>query len=270
MDIPVAKPPWKKLGRHLESVCRKALFEYEMLDGEAKLAVALSGGKDSLALLFFLHAISGKGFPPFKLYALHVRGAFSCGAGIEWGFLKIICQKLNIPLIIKESSIKEKNLSCYPCSRLRRRLLFDAAKEEGIKTIAFGHHRDDNAQTLLLNMLHKGEVTGLLPKIFMIDYEITIIRPLILASEEEIRQFAKDYGFIRTTCQCPYGQRSMRKKVDQAISHLEGLFPNIRQNLSHASLIYGSDKASSKQLKESKSMHSTSRIGISAEPKPNS
>lgn len=243
LTLPIASPPWRKLGKTLESTIRKALYDYQMLDDVLKLGVALSGGKDSLTLLFMLHAISGRGFPPFELYAIHVSGEFSCGAGVQENFLRAICNKLSIPLIVRQAEQKLENLNCYSCSRERRSLIFEAAKSVGVHTIAFGHHRDDNAQTLLMNLLHKGEFAGNLPKLKLVDYGVTLIRPLILVSEEDIVRFAKEYGFARMTCQCPIGQNSMRKKVDRLLTELTELFPNVRANVAQAGLLYGSDKA---------------------------
>jgi len=237
-------PPWTKLGRSIESGCRKALFDFGLIDGQKRIAVALSGGKDSLTLLLMLNAIRGRGFPDFDLYAIHVGGEFSCGAGINRQFLEGICEQLNVTYLERESTQKLETLSCYPCSRERRRLLFDAAKEVGCSHIAFGHHRDDNAQTLMMNLLHKGEFAGMLPKLTMEHYGVTVIRPLIYLSEEQIRSFAQLQGFARVMCRCPVGQHSMRRQVDQLIDQMEGTFPNVRKNLADASLLYGSDKAS--------------------------
>ena len=237
-------PPWSAIGRKIESQVRKALYDFEMLGGTPqKVGVALSGGKDSLALLLLLHAINGRGFAPFQLLAFHVEGEFSCGAGVDRPFLHSICQKLHIPLITRTSQQKRQDLACYSCSRERRRLLFVAAKEEGVETIAFGHHREDAIQTLLMNLLHKAEFAGNLPKIWMRNYGMTIIRPLIYTEEADIRQFAKQQNFFRLTCQCPVGQDSMRKKTDQLLQEIEQLFPNARANLSKAALVYGSKKA---------------------------
>ena len=243
ISLPVAKPPWNQRGKKLESLIRKALYEHHMLEGCSKLAIALSGGKDSLTLLFMLKAILGHGFPALDLYAIHVGGEFSCGASIQENFLRAMCDKLDVPLLVRESTQKRETLECYSCSRERRRLIFDAAKSVGAYTVAFGHHRDDHAQTLLLNLLHKGEFAGNLPKLEMVDYGVTIVRPLIYASENEIKHFAKEYGFARVTCQCPVGQNSMRKKVDGLLSDLEALFPNVRANVAQAGFLYGSDKA---------------------------
>ncbi len=168
--LPIARPPWSGLGKRLESATRKAIYDFKLLDGVTKVAVALSGGKDSLALLFLLKAISGHGIQPLDITAIHVGGEFSCGAGIGKGYLQAICEALQIPLIQRQSTKTLDTLECYSCSRERRSLLFAAAKEAGCTTIAFGHHKDDNAQTILMNLLHKGEFAGNLPKLYMRQY----------------------------------------------------------------------------------------------------
>lgn len=241
--LPIAKPPWTELGKALESALRKALFDFSLLEEVDKLGVALSGGKDSLSLLFLLSAIRGRGFPLFELYAIHVEGEFSCGAGVDGGFLGAICRELEVPLIRRSSTQKLEGLECYRCSRERRKLIFEAAKEVGATTVAFGHHRDDSAQTLLLNLLQKGEFAANLPKIFMRDYGVTIIRPLIYVAEESLRQFATQYGFARIACQCPVGQVSQRKVVEGLLKQMESHFPHARSNLARAGVLYGSDKA---------------------------
>lgn len=243
MTIPIARPPWTALGKRLESTFRKALFDFEMLKDVSKLAIALSGGKDSLTLLFLMKAIAGRGFPELDLTAIHVSGEFSCGAGVDEGYLRAICDEMGIRFMACQSTQKLETLECYSCSRERRRLLFDAAKSVGATTIAFGHHRDDHAQTLLMNLLHKAEFAGNLPKINMREYGVTIIRPLIYIAEKDIRTFAQQQGFARIMCRCPVGQHSMRKQVDQLLTELEEKFPNARENIAKAGLLYGSQKA---------------------------
>lgn len=243
LSLPIARPPWTQMGKKLESMCRKAIFEFKLLEGADKLAIALSGGKDSLTLLFLLKAILGKGLPDIPLCAIHVGGEFSCGAGIQESYLKGICQELGIEYISLLSKQKRETLECYSCSRERRKLIFEAAKNVGATVIAFGHHRDDSIQTLLMNLLHKAEFAANLPKVKMHDYGVTIIRPLIYISENAIKEFARYYGFARIMCACPVGQTSLRRKVDQLLSQIEDIFPNARENLSKAGREYGSDKA---------------------------
>lgn len=243
MQIPIAQPPWTKLGKELESALRKALHDFEMLKDTTRVAVALSGGKDSLTLLYLLKAVSGRGFPELDLSAIHVHGEFSCGAGVNIDYLRAICEALNVKFLARTSTQKLETLECYSCSRERRKLLFEAAKSVGADTIAFGHHRDDNAQTILMNLLHKAEFCGNLPKLRMEDFGVTIIRPLTYISEAEIRNFAQMYGFARILCRCPVGQNSMRRKVDDLLKEIEQLYPHARSNIARAGLTYGSKKA---------------------------
>lgn len=240
---PIAKPPWTKLGKKLESQCRKALHQFSLISDCRKIAVALSGGKDSLTLLYLLHAIQGNGFPALEITAIHIFGEFSCGPKITLSFLEKICTQLQVPLVIKEVQQERQSLSCYSCSRKRRKLIFTTAKELGITTIAFGHHREDSIQTLLLNLLHKAEFAANLPKVPMQRYGITIIRPLIFVKETDILSFASLYKFNRIRCQCPIGQFSKRQEVKNLLLHLENFFPNTRKNLMQAALKYGSHKA---------------------------
>lgn len=243
MSSSIASPPWNATGKNIERKLRKALYEYDMLAGAKKVSVALSGGKDSLTLLFMLKAISGRGFPELELSAIHVAGDFSCGAGVNVNYLKSVCEELEIPFVVRESNQKRESLECYSCSRERRRLLFDAAKELGATTVAFGHHRDDNIQTLLMNLLHKAEFAGNMPKIVMQKYGITIIRPLYYVTEEQIRAFARHHAFMRIMCQCPVGQNSLRKKAEELIKEIEATFPDARANMARAAELYGSTKA---------------------------
>jgi len=231
------------LSRKLESLCRKALYDFHMIDDSGKIAVALSGGKDSLTMLTMLKRILGRGFPAADIFAIHVDGDYTCGAGVNKTFLQSFCDDLEVPLIVRNSSQKLETLECYSCSRERRTLIFDAAKSVGANIIAFGHHRDDNAQTLIMNLLQKGEFAGMLPKITMKKYGVTIIRPLIYVAEEMVKAFAVQQGFARISCQCPVGQNSKRKQVDQILNDMTDLYPHARQNLANASLEFGSDKA---------------------------
>lgn len=246
--LPLAAPPWPGLGKKLEGLVRKACYDFELLEETSSIAVALSGGKDSLTLLYMLAAIKGRGFATFDLHAIHVSGAFSCGASINERYLKGICDSLGVSFTICHSQQERETLECYSCSRERRKLLFAASKKLGAPTIAFGHHRDDHVQTLLLNLLQKGEIEGNMPKVKMHLYETTIIRPLIYVSEEDILAFAKAFNFARITCQCPIGQTSKRKKIETHIRNMEKDFPHLRSNIASAALRYGSKKALRNEL----------------------
>src|SRR5437763_1300141 len=120
MNVPKVQPPWTGLGKKLESMFRTALFDFTMLEGVTKVAVALSGGKDSLTLLFMLKAISGRGFPDLEIHAIHVDGEYTCGAGVSQDYLKAICGDLGVNFMVRHSTQKLETLECYSCSRERR------------------------------------------------------------------------------------------------------------------------------------------------------
>lgn len=235
--------PFTQLGKKIESATRKAIFDYALLEGAEGISVALSGGKDSITLLLMLKALLGRGFPNLPIHAIHVTGEFSCGASVQQSFIWNLCDQLEVPLIIVESTQKRETLECYRCSRERRRLIFEAAKEVNAPFVAFGHHRDDSIQTLLLNLFHKGEFAANLPKVPMHDYGVTIIRPLLYISEKAIYEFAKLQGYARITCQCPVGQDSKRMEVKRLLKEIEISFPNVSTNLAQAAQKYGSKKA---------------------------
>src|SRR3954470_21895274 len=115
------KQNWTRLGKRMESQVRKALYDFKMLADVSKVAVALSGGKDSLTLLYMLKAISGRGFPQLDIHAIHVKGEFSCGAGVQTNYLQKLCDEMEVPLHVRESSQKLETLECYSCSRERRK-----------------------------------------------------------------------------------------------------------------------------------------------------
>lgn len=238
--LPSFSPPWSGVGKEIEKNIRKALYQFEMLEKEGKVAIALSGGKDSLTLLAMLSAISGRGFPKIEIHAFFVDGPFTCGAGVNQKNLEAYCSSLSVPLHILTSTQTLETLECYGCSRERRGLIFKKAKSLGIDTIAFGHHRDDLVETTLMNLFVKGDFAGMLPKVPMKKYGITIIRPLIFAREKAIIEFAKAQGFLRITCGCPVGQRSKRKKTKDLIKEILEHFPQAESNIEHAVLRQGS------------------------------
>lgn len=232
MSVLHLRPPWIKIGKRIESLVRKALYTYAMLEKHQKIVVALSGGKDSLTLLLMLKAISGRGFPELDLHAIHIGGKYSCGAGISQQYLANICNRMQVPFRSIASSYEPDVLECYACSQVRRRLLFQSAKEIGATAVAFGHHRDDLVQTTLMNLLHKAEFSGMLPVLDMVHFDITILRPLIFIPEAWIRKFAKESGFARVTCRCPV--ISLRTKTEAILKDLEQTFPQARHNIALA------------------------------------
>lgn len=243
LPTPTFCPPWSGSGKEIEKNVRKALYEFEMLEKPGKIGIALSGGKDSLTLLAMLAAISGRGFPIMEIHAFFVDGPFTCGGGVNRQNLEAYCDSLSVKLHVLHSTQTLEKLECYGCARERRSLMFKTAKSLGIDTIAFGHHRDDLVETTLMNLFVKGDFAGMLPKVPMKKYGVTIIRPLIFLSEKAIIKFAKAQGFLRITCGCPVGQKSKRKKTKDLIMAIVEEFPHAESNIEHAVHRQGSQSA---------------------------
>lgn len=223
-------------GKKIEKKVRKAIFDFQMFKNIKSILVAISGGKDSLILLLMLKKIIGRGFDKLDLFAVHVEKNFSNKKCIE-----NICNKLNVKVFFLKSSLE--NAKCYSCARERRKLIFNKAKSLNIKTVAFGHHLDDNVETIFLNFFQKGDFEGILAKIKMVKFQTTIIRPLIYVTEKEIISFANKIGCFNNINKCSYENTSKRKEIKNIIKEIEKKFPYVKKNISKAILLHGSKKA---------------------------
>ena len=177
------------------SYIRKAVDEYNMIEGGDKIAIGLSGGKDSITLLMGLKALQRFYPKSFDLIAISINPGFEF---FNSEFLKSICINNDIPYIEEESHIKEivfdirqeKN-PCSLCANLRRGILNTTAIREGCNKIALGHNEDDVLETFFLNLLYGGNFNTFAPASYMDRSKITLIRPLIYAPEKSIKTFIK-------------------------------------------------------------------------------
>ena len=181
--------------QHMLSYIRKAVDEYSMIDEGDKIAVGLSGGKDSITLLMGLKALQRFYPKKFDLIAISINPGFEF---FNSDFLKSTCEKIGVEYIEENSNIKqivfdirnEKN-PCSLCANLRRGILNSTAIREGCNKIALGHNEDDVLETFFLNLLYGGNINTFPPKSYMDRSKVTLIRPLIYAPEKSIRTFVK-------------------------------------------------------------------------------
>ena len=167
---------------------RKAIEHYNMIDDGDKIAVALSGGKDSITLLKGLKALQRFYPKHFDLVAISVNPGFDF---FDADFLSKICAEIGVPFIEAKSDIKEivfdirkeKN-PCSLCANLRRGILNSTAIENGCNKLALGHNEDDVLETFLLNLLYTGNITTFAPVSYMDRSKITLIRPLVYTPEK--------------------------------------------------------------------------------------
>jgi tRNA 2-thiocytidine biosynthesis protein TtcA len=205
-----------------------------MIEEGDSVLVAVSGGKDSSSLAYDL-AMKRRWWPGrYRLRAIHVATDFcSCckkSALFEmlesWGIESV---SIDVPVI---GRLKPgRSMNCYWCSTQRRTELIRYAMAEGFNKIALGHHLDDIVETLMMNMLYKGQISGMLPNLRYRKYPISIIRPLALCEERQVIAFAQEKGFRSAACTCPYGRDSKRREARARIAELTGGSSRLKRNL---------------------------------------
>lgn len=209
------------------SYVRRACDDYNMINDGDKIAVCVSGGKDSMMLLLSLIAL--KRFYPkqFSIVCIALDPRFN---SIETDYtpLNEICEKNGIELIIKRTDIgniifeerKEKS-PCSLCARMRRGALHDAAKEAGCNKLALGHHYDDVVETFLMNLFSEGRLGCFSPVTYLSRKDLYMIRPLIYAPEREISLAVKRLSVPIVKSRCPADGNTLRQGVKERIALLE-------------------------------------------------
>ena len=217
------------------SKMRKAIEDYNMIEEGDKIAVALSGGKDSVTLLYALKNLQIFYPKKFDLIAITVNPGFD---GFNTEILENIAKNVGVELVIAPSDIKaivfdvrkEKN-PCSLCANLRRGVINSIAIREGCNKIALGHNQDDVLETFLLNLLYTGNIGTFSPKSYMDRSKITLIRPLVYTPEKEIRRFVRKNNIDVMPKVCPMDGTSKREDMKNLIYTLSKNIPMIRANL---------------------------------------
>lgn len=214
---------------------RRAIDDYNMIDEGDKIAVALSGGKDSITLLYALHTLQRFYPKHFDIIAITIHPDSEI---FKTDKLEEMCKKLGIEYIIYHSDLsnilfnirKEKN-PCSLCANLRRGMLNTIALENGCNKIALGHHLDDVIETLFMNMCLNGKITTFSPVTTYGNNNITTIRPMIYVYEKETRALARKMNFPVVEKCCPMDGYTMREYMKEMIIKLRKDIPKVRENL---------------------------------------
>lgn len=230
------------------SYMRKAIEDYNMIDEGDKIAVALSGGKDSISMLMGLKNLQRFYPKKFEIIAISINPGFEF---FNKELLQKTCNNLEVPLFIEDTNIKEivfdvrkeKN-PCSLCANFRRGALNSVAIREGCNKIALGHNEDDVLETFMLNLLYTGSINTFAPMSYMDRSKITLIRPLIYTPEKYIRNFVKKNDIKIMNKVCPMDGISKREDMKKMISKLKVDIPHIRANL------YGAIKRNIKEWKK--------------------
>ena len=214
---------------------RKAIEDYHMIEENDKIAICLSGGKDSITMLHAFKALQRFYPKKFDIIAISINPGFKF---FDTNMLQNICDKLEIQLFIENSHAqeivfdirKEKN-PCSLCANLRRGIINSIAVREGCNKIALGHNEDDVLETFLLNLFYTGSIGTFSPVSYMDRTGITLIRPLIYTPEKETKKFVKKNNLTVMPKVCPMDGTSKREDIKQMIFSLQKNIPMIRANL---------------------------------------
>lgn len=234
MPIPTTE---QKLERKIISRFQKALSEYGLIEDNDKILVGLSGGKDSLCLLELLAGRMRISKPRFSIEALHIRMS-NIHYESDTEYLQTYAENLGVKLHIVttsfDASTDNRKSPCFLCSWNRRKQMFLKAQELGCNKIALGHHRDDIIHTALMNQFFQGHFSTMPVMLKMKKMPLTIIRPLCLEEETDIREYAKMNGYAKQIKLCPYETDSHRTDIKRLFEEVEAMNPEARFSIWNA------------------------------------
>lgn len=219
----------------LLSYTRQAVKDYHLIEQNDKIMIGLSGGKDSIALLYALSHLCRFYPNSFSIHAVTVDMGFS---NYDTTSLQKLCDLLQVPFTKISTKIgtiifeerKEKN-PCALCAKFRRGALLNAAQELGCNKIAYGHHKDDVIETMLLSLFFEGRFYSFGPYTYFPDRNIAVIRPLIYVSEKEVIGFIKKQNLLPIKNPCPVDQHTKREEMKNLLKELNHQYPGIKKRL---------------------------------------
>lgn len=223
-----------KLQRVLSEV-RKAVDDYHMIAEGDKIAVGISGGKDSLTLLYALSSLRRFYPHPFELVAVTVDLGF---ANLDLSEIKKLCEKLEVPYTVVKTQIgqivfeqRQENNPCALCAKMRKGALNEAMKQLGCNKIAYAHHMDDVVETMMLSLLYEGRFHTFSPVTYLDDTGLTVIRPLIYMKEADVIGFVRKYKVPVVKSPCPADGHTKREYVKQLLKQLNTENPGVKQRM---------------------------------------
>jgi tRNA(Ile)-lysidine synthetase-like protein len=223
--------------KKLLSLTRAAVDKYNMIEAGDKIAVGVSGGKDSLALLYALAKLRDFYPKPFSLVAVTLDYQFN-GVAEDYTEIEALCKELQVEYIVRRTNLwevifetrKEKN-PCSLCAKMRRGLLHDTAVANGCNKVALGHHMDDAAETFLMNLLNGGKIGCFSPVSYLSNKKLYLIRPLIFAYEKDVAAAARRANLPVVKSRCPMDKVSNRQNMKELLRSLEKDYPAVRKKI---------------------------------------
>ncbi len=218
----------------LIGLVRRCVEDYNMISPGDRIAVGVSGGKDSLALLVFLAELRKYNHKPFDIEAITI----DLGLGMDYSGIEALCRSLDVPFTLVETQIgplifdhrKEKN-PCSMCAKMRRGALNEALLERGLNKLALGHHYDDAVETFLMSLLFEGRISCFQPVTNLDRSGVIQIRPMLYIHERTIDNFVSRQALPVLENRCPVDRTTKREEVKQLIFELSARYPDLKERV---------------------------------------
>ncbi|MBR7073910.1 MAG: tRNA 2-thiocytidine biosynthesis protein TtcA [Oscillospiraceae bacterium] len=214
---------------------RRAVDDYDMIQAGDRVAVGVSGGKDSMLLLLALNHLKSFYPKPFELSAITIELGFE---GMDFTPVKDMCAELNIPYACLKTDIKEivfdvrrEDNPCSLCAKMRRGAINDYLRENGIGKLALGHHFDDAVETFMMSLLFEGRISCFRPVTYLDRSGITQIRPLIYCGEQKIANLAAQLNVPVVENPCPQDKASKRWEIKQMLKTMCADYPDMKSKI---------------------------------------
>ena len=224
-----------KIINEFTGVIRRAVDDYNMIEEGDKIAVGVSGGKDSLLLLVALHHLQSYYPKHFDLEAITIELGFE---GMDFTPVAELCRELDIPYTCLKTDIKEvvfdvrkEDNPCSLCAKMRRGALNDAIRQRGINKLALGHHFDDAVETFMLSLLFEGRLSCFRPVTYLDRSGVTQIRPMIYAGELKISNVAEYLQLPIVENPCPQDKGSKRYEIKQLLKIMSAQYPDMKSKI---------------------------------------
>lgn len=226
--------------QRLLSLTRQAVDAYQMIDTGDYIAVGISGGKDSLTLLYALKNLMNFYPNPFKIHGITVDLGYE---GFDVTPIRSLCEQLSVPYTVVPTDIgkilfdvRQESNPCSLCAKLRKGALNQAALDLGCNKVAYGHHKNDTVETMLLSLIYEGRFYSFSPKTYLDRTGLTLIRPLLYVAEADIKGFCNKYQVPVCKNPCPVDGYTKREYVKNLTKMLEKDNPGTKERMFHAIL----------------------------------
>ena len=219
----------------LMGLVRRCIDDYRMIEPNDRIAVGVSGGKDSLALLVLLAALREYYPYPYELTALTIDMGLE---GMDFSPVESLCERLKVPYRCIRTQIapiifqhrKEKN-PCSMCAKMRRGALNQALLEQGFTKVALGHHYDDAVETFLMNLIYEGRIGCFQPVTYLDRTGVTQIRPMLYLTEKTVSNFAQRENLPVVHNPCPADKHTKRQEIKELITTLSEQYPDLKNRV---------------------------------------